>query len=74
MGVAFTLKSPWVPFAASVSILVPLLVLPLVSWLTRKPSRETLELIFGAGPRGFFASRPGPFSRPAPLKPPPHPH
>ncbi len=46
MGIAFTLKSPWVPFAASVSILAPLLVLPVVSRFTRKPSEEDLQKIF----------------------------
>lgn len=54
MGVAFTLKSPWVPFAASVSMLAPLLVLPLVSRFTRGPSCKTLDLAFareeGAAP------------------------
>lgn len=47
MDQPFTLSTPWVPFAGAVSMLIPLIVFPMVSMLTRKPSRETLELTFG---------------------------
>jgi SSS family transporter len=46
-GVPFSLKAPWVPFAASISMLLPLSVMPAVSLLTRKPDPELLQAAFG---------------------------